>query len=438
MFVDFTLPYTESGLTMIVPIRGAKTKNAWVFLKPLTWGLWATTGCFFVFVGFVVWLLEHRINEDFRGPPSNQIGTSFWFSFSTMVFAHREKVVSNSARFVVIIWCFVVLILTQSYTASLTSMLTVQQLRPAFTDVNELLERKAAIGFPKGSFALGMLKEFIPFKHNQIKEFRSLQHLAELFANGDIGAAYDEIPYLKVFIAAHCSNYTMVGPIYKTDGFGFVSSQLKHASHIVTFLLIGSSSQAFPRGSPMAGDVSRAILNVTEGDRIKKIENAWFVSDTVCPDSNALASSVSLGLNSFWGLFLIAGVASLLALAIFVATFLYRHRQLLSGFDKEASVSHRIGVVFGIFDGKDLSSHTYRKNGELSSRSGNDGGAVVMDTVNSSPNTYLPPSPSGFSSSSNRSEFFFPCHEEPVTPCSDLSAQRSPETSVFELERTDR
>ena len=65
-----------------------------------------------------------------------------------MVFAHREKVVSNSARFVVIIWCFVVLILTQSYTASLTSMLTVQQLRPAFTDVNELFEKKAAIGFP--------------------------------------------------------------------------------------------------------------------------------------------------------------------------------------------------------------------------------------------------------------------------------------------------
>uniref|UniRef100_A0A2K1WU61 Ionotropic glutamate receptor C-terminal domain-containing protein n=1 Tax=Populus trichocarpa TaxID=3694 RepID=A0A2K1WU61_POPTR len=75
--VDFTLPYTESGVSMIVPIKDNRNKNAWVFLKSLTWDLWATTFCFFVFIGFVVWVIEHRINEDFRGPPSHQAGTSF-------------------------------------------------------------------------------------------------------------------------------------------------------------------------------------------------------------------------------------------------------------------------------------------------------------------------------------------------------------------------
>lgn len=90
LYADFTLPYTESGVSMIVPTRDKNSKNAWVFLKPLTWDLWVTSFCFFVFIGFVVWVLEHRINEDFRGPPSHQVGTSFWFSFSTMVFAHRK------------------------------------------------------------------------------------------------------------------------------------------------------------------------------------------------------------------------------------------------------------------------------------------------------------------------------------------------------------
>lgn len=88
--MDFTLPYTESGVSMIVPIKDDKSKKAWVFLKPLTWDLWVTSGCFFIFVGFVVWVLEHRINDDFRGPPHHQIGTSFWYSFSTMVFAHSK------------------------------------------------------------------------------------------------------------------------------------------------------------------------------------------------------------------------------------------------------------------------------------------------------------------------------------------------------------
>lgn len=79
---------------MIVPIKDDNSKNAWVFLKPLTWDLWMTSGCFFIFIGFVVWVLEHRINVDFRGPPHYQVGTSFWYSFSTMVFA-QSKFVSN-------------------------------------------------------------------------------------------------------------------------------------------------------------------------------------------------------------------------------------------------------------------------------------------------------------------------------------------------------
>ncbi|KAK7828664.1 glutamate receptor 2.2, partial [Quercus suber] len=58
-YIDFTLPYTESGVTMVVPIKENDRKNAWVFLKPLTWELWITSGVFLVFIGFVVWALEH-------------------------------------------------------------------------------------------------------------------------------------------------------------------------------------------------------------------------------------------------------------------------------------------------------------------------------------------------------------------------------------------
>ncbi|KAH0854533.1 hypothetical protein HID58_063674 [Brassica napus] len=90
LYVDFTLPYSESGVSMVVPLRDSKNKNAWVFLQPWSLDLWVTTVCFFVVIGFVVWLLEHRVNTDFRGPPHHQIGTSFWFSFSTMNFAHRK------------------------------------------------------------------------------------------------------------------------------------------------------------------------------------------------------------------------------------------------------------------------------------------------------------------------------------------------------------
>ena len=85
------MPYTESGVVMVVPMKDKnRVENAWIFLKPLTWDLWLASFCSFVFVGFVVWLLEHRVNEDFRGPRTHQVGTGLWFSFSTMVFAQRK------------------------------------------------------------------------------------------------------------------------------------------------------------------------------------------------------------------------------------------------------------------------------------------------------------------------------------------------------------
>ncbi|KAH6775074.1 glutamate receptor 3.4 [Perilla frutescens var. hirtella] len=84
--------------------------DAWIFMKPLTVGLWLTIGAFFSFTGFVVWVLEHRANKEFQCPTTLQVVTTLWFSFLTLVFAHRENLISNLTRFVVIIWLFVVLV----------------------------------------------------------------------------------------------------------------------------------------------------------------------------------------------------------------------------------------------------------------------------------------------------------------------------------------
>ncbi|KAJ0031593.1 hypothetical protein Pint_12585 [Pistacia integerrima] len=370
-FVDFTLPYTESGVSMMVPITDNNNKNAWVFLKPLTWDLWMTSACFFLFIGLVIWVLEHRINEDFRGPPKHQVGTSFWFSFSTMVFSHRERVISNLGRFVVIVWCFVVLILTQSYTESLTSLLTVQRLQPTVSDVTELIKRGENVGFQQGSFVAGILKD-LGFNEKNLLVYDSVEEWDALFqkgtTNGGIAAAFDEVAYLKLFMGRHCSKYTMVEPTFKTSGFGF----------------------AFPLGSPLVHDVSRAILIVTEGPKMNEIEDAWF-KESSCPDPSSSVSSHSLGLNSFWGLFLIAGVTSILALIIFMATFVYEHREVLKESDPKSSLWTRIRTLLGIFVSRDLNSHTFKEKISIQVHS--------LGAATPSPCNHCPPSPSSYSPS---------------------------------------
>ncbi|KAL6001853.1 hypothetical protein ACLOJK_040417 [Asimina triloba] len=88
--VDFTYPYMDAGVRLIVPIKGDEAVSAWWFMKPLTATLWLTTLAFAVLKGILVWFFEREINPEFQGPPSKVIGKILSFSASTLVFAHRE------------------------------------------------------------------------------------------------------------------------------------------------------------------------------------------------------------------------------------------------------------------------------------------------------------------------------------------------------------
>lgn len=75
--VDFTQPYIESGLVVVASVKKLKS-SGWAFLRPFTPQMWGVTALFFLLVGAVVWILEHRTNDEFRGPPKNQIVTILW------------------------------------------------------------------------------------------------------------------------------------------------------------------------------------------------------------------------------------------------------------------------------------------------------------------------------------------------------------------------
>ncbi|GKA18558.1 glutamate receptor 2.8-like protein, partial [Tanacetum coccineum] len=57
---DFSLPYTEAGFSMVVPIKVDERKSTWIFMRPLETELWITIGAFFIYTGLVVWVVEHR------------------------------------------------------------------------------------------------------------------------------------------------------------------------------------------------------------------------------------------------------------------------------------------------------------------------------------------------------------------------------------------
>ncbi|KAK9931934.1 hypothetical protein M0R45_019188 [Rubus argutus] len=341
-YVDFTLPYSESGVSMIVLTESSDRNNIWIFLEPLSLDLWLTTGAAFICTGFVIWVLEHRLNTEFRGPPQQQLGMIFWFSFSTLVFAHREKVVNNWSRFVLTIWVFVVLILTQSYTASLASMLTVQKLQPAFSDIKEIQRNGYKVGYQNSSFIKGFLMEYLGFDETKLVPLKTIQDYHDALSkgnkNGGVAAILDEVPYLKLFLGKNSSKYTMVGPTYKTDGFGF----------------------AFPLGSSLLSYMSRAILNVTQNKiQMDTIQLKYFGNQLALEDQSAKISSEgpSLRVYSFGGLFIIAGVVSMLSLLMYMYHFCCSHWPALRTIcSSESTLWAKAVGVAKHFDKKDLNS----------------------------------------------------------------------------------
>ncbi|XP_047958830.1 glutamate receptor 2.8-like, partial [Salvia hispanica] len=311
--VDFTFPYSESGVAVVVPVKPNERKDAWIFMKPLKTRLWLTVGAFFVFTGFVVWVLEHRVNKAFQGPPREQVGMAFWFSFSTLVFAQREKLRSNLTRFVVIVWVFVVLVLTSSYTANLASMLTVDQLQPKINDIDDLIKNGEYVGYQTGSFVHEFLTNNRILESSSLKNYSTLEQFHEALSkgskNGGVGAIIDELPYIRLLLSKYCDKYIMIGPPYPTSGLGF----------------------AFPKGSPLVFDVSREILRMKEDkDLMVRMAKKWLGDEKDCPNMDgALKASQGLDLDSFKGLFLIAGVSSILALAVYLSYFLYENRCVL-------------------------------------------------------------------------------------------------------------
>lgn len=124
-----------------------------------------------------------------------------------------------------------VLIFTQSYTASLASLLTVQNLQPAVSGIDELRRNGHFVGYLKNSYVKELLTGHLNFSESRLRSYASPEEYNDAMTkgskNGGIDAIFEEIPYVKVFLAKYCSKYKVVGPTYKSAGFGFVSFSLK-------------------------------------------------------------------------------------------------------------------------------------------------------------------------------------------------------------------
>ncbi|KAL7140530.1 hypothetical protein ABFS83_09G125400 [Erythranthe nasuta] len=308
-FVVFTLPIEDGGVTRTQKIQyGNDPSDKWFFFRPLKWELWLTILALFIFTGCALWILERKFNIAFRGRLEGHTGLIFYIPFMSLVFAHRENIVTNLARVVVVVWIFVILVLSSTYTASLSARLTVFKIQQGDTDINTLIGSGDYVGCRNGTFLVEFLQN-LGFDQTKIRTYKLPEDfdaaLSKGSEKGGITAMFSRTPYADLFLSKYCNRYMKFGSPYLTEGIAF----------------------GFPKGSPLVGDVSSAITKLTDNHRISEIKSRW-IRQSGCTDNDpSQLGWTDIGLGSFKILFAITGVVTTTCVLLFLVSFLSKNSE---------------------------------------------------------------------------------------------------------------
>ncbi|GJR85133.1 extracellular solute-binding protein 3 [Tanacetum coccineum] len=253
-YVSFTIPYLNSDVYMLVRVALA--------------------------------FLEFRErNPQFASPFYRQLVMVIWFPISTF-FLHEGRIRNKCSKVVLVMWLSMLFIVLQIFTATLSSWLTLDQLRPPLSTLEN-------VGYQNGSF----IKDIIIQRYNSsgmsITPLNSVEEYKNALFSGGVDVIFDELPYIDLFLSKYGSEYMKFGPIHQEPGFAF----------------------AFPNESPILQPFSMAVLNVTESEIVMQMKKKYLgFSDLSTHSEPNQAHPQSLDVQSFTGLFVFMGIVIIAAI----------------------------------------------------------------------------------------------------------------------------
>jgi len=159
--LDFSHPFYTTGLSIAVPQNSQNIFThlfealfSAAFLKVI-----ASLGSLLLIFGLLVWLLERRRNSaQFDPKPLQGIGDGFWWAAVTMttVGYGDKSPLTLGGRLVALVWMFAGLILISTFTAAITTSLTVAELGSNIQGPQDLA--RVRVGSVTGSTSESYLK----------------------------------------------------------------------------------------------------------------------------------------------------------------------------------------------------------------------------------------------------------------------------------------
>jgi len=252
-FVDFTQPYFDSGLQIMVRSQG--TNHLLDVFDSIPWPTIGTLLGVFIFIMFVManvlWIVERRTSEHFRKGYLKGIGEGLWgVALIVATGEHGDRQAARVVKRLIVFFMWLVgVVLVAQLTATVSSTQTVERLTSKIHGPADLSGKKIAT--VRGTVAADYLTE----QGLQYQEVGTAEEGCDLLLNGDIQAMVFDAPTLQ-YLATKRGNgeLRVVGPIFAPQKYG---------------IAVGD-------GSPLRKRINKALLEMYEDGRYKALYSKWF------------------------------------------------------------------------------------------------------------------------------------------------------------------
>ncbi|KAK7098048.1 hypothetical protein V1264_004938 [Littorina saxatilis] len=318
-YVDFSKPYMEIGVAIIIKKPQHQKPGVFSFMEPLSIEVWVCITVAYIGVSVALFLVSRFSPVEWKKDPKSETGyendfslfNSFWFSMGALMFQGSDTCPKSvSGRIIGGAWWFFVLIIISSYTANLAAFLTMKRMVKPIESVDDLVNHPTIkYGVPRSGTTFQFFKNSDVPVYRQMYEYMS-RNPEVLTATTDEGIekvrkSKGKYAFLTDNSAIEYANNrepcdtTIVGPALNNKGFGI----------------------ATPRGSDIRDQITLAVLRLKEGGTLHTLRQRWWVEKGQCGGDSGGGSKgkTPLTLSNVAGIFyiLISGLVFAIILGVF-------------------------------------------------------------------------------------------------------------------------
>ncbi|CAI5516269.1 unnamed protein product [Closterium sp. Naga37s-1] len=160
-YTDMVLAVADKVDAGCLGIMGYAKENSspWLAFQPFTASMWGVTMALCMLAGLITSFLDEQSNEAFREKLHQRLQNATWFGLQTLYAILEYPVRTSLARLFVIVFLIIGYLIVTMYTANLTSIVTVNRLKPSAMDIGSAASTSSPIGYQLGSFINAYLQQ---------------------------------------------------------------------------------------------------------------------------------------------------------------------------------------------------------------------------------------------------------------------------------------